>query len=295
MFTYLNEFLHRYNYPTKSKDELMDTYQQLQQTAKYSLFQDYVKAYQQDAVSSFKEIINGLQKIAEEENLKEYSLNLLYLILISKHLNEIYEDLQWSEEMYDEAMFDLKYSMIECYRVYRIWGNFKMEWELRFFALKRVALGRLQFELQEFSTFYNHKDNRLNSGDKVVSVYIPSSGPLRICDCEKSFSMASKFFRKDFKDKKIPFVLSSWLLNPMHRCVLSEDSNIVQFMNIFDIYEVEEEQPEEVLWRIFGHDWKAKPKALPRGTTLQKAYAEWLLKGTQMKKGTGVFFYTGDV
>ena len=198
MFTYLNEFLHRYNYPTKSKDELMDTYQQLQQTAKYSLFQDYVKAYQQDAVSSFKEIINGLQKIAEEENLKEYSLNLLYLILISKHLNEIYEDLQWSEEMYDEAMFDLKYSMIECYRVYRIWGNFKMEWELRFFALKRVALGRLQ-------------------------------------------------------------------------------------------------QPEEVLWRIFGHDWKAKPKALPRGTTLQKAYAEWLLKGTQMKKGTGVFFYTGDV
>lgn len=92
MFTYLNEFLHRYNYPTKSKDELMDTYQQLQQTAKYSLFQDYVKVYQQDAVSSFKEIINGLQKIAEEENLKEYSLNLLYLILISKHLNEIYED-----------------------------------------------------------------------------------------------------------------------------------------------------------------------------------------------------------
>lgn len=290
MKTYIKDFMNRYNYPTNAKNELINTYDKLANSQSYRSFTDCVKAYDQEEITDYNEIFAVFKNIVTKEELNQYSLNLLYLICISRHLKEMYEDLAWSSEIYDETMLDLKYKMIECYRLHRVWGNFVIDWEIGFFELKRVALGRVQFELSTFFAHYEKGNHHLEPGDKVVNIHIPSAGPLRAKDCEKSFEMAVSFFQKDFQGMEIPFVCSSWLLFPENKRMLPEKSNIVQFMKWFDIFATSEDPNGEELWRIFNNSNIEEPSKLPRGTTLQRAYADWLNKGRTLGSGYGVCF-----
>ena len=48
------------------------------------------------------------------------------------------------------------------------------------------------------------------------------------------------------------------------------------------------------LWRVFYKERKKDPKELPRDTSLQRGYADWLMKGNKVGMGYGVFFFDGE-
>ncbi len=290
MITYIKEFMERYQYPSEAREELLNGYQKLEDSKHFQAFQQLVTAYEQDTVTDYKEIFQSLRQIAKAEEIHSYTLNLLYLIVISKHLAMKYQEPNWTKEMFDGAMLDLKYKLLECHNLYNVWGNFVIEWDIGFFQLKLVALGRLQFELWEFSNEYEKDGNQLHKGDKVINLHIPSSGTLRLSDCEASFAMATKFFRSHFTNGPIPFVCESWLLYPANKVILPSDSNIVQFMNLFDIYEAYDDEKKQDLWRVYSSAWDKEPDQLPRNTTLQRAYADWMKQGNPVGVGKGVFF-----
>lgn len=61
-------------------------------------------------------------------------------------------------------------------------------------------------------------------------------------------------------------------------------------MNLFDIYEAYDDEKKQDLWRVYSSAWDKEPDQLPRNTTLQRAYADWMKQGNPVGVGKGVFF-----
>ena len=47
-------------------------------------------------------------------------------------------------------------------------------------------------------------------------------------------------------------------------------------------------------WRIFNKDWDHDATALPRNSSLQRAYADWLAAGNKAGEAHGIFAYDGE-
>ncbi|QOV19367.1 hypothetical protein INP51_15765 [Blautia liquoris] len=123
----------------------------------------------------------------------------------------------------------------------------------------------------EYSSFfldeYSLNGVTLKKGDKVINMHIPSSGSFSEKTRMDSYQRAYRFFEKDFPEKTVPIVCSSWLLYPGYRDITDS-------------------------WRIFGKDAGKPPVDLPRDTSLQKAFAEYLEKGGTPGVGYGILFST---
>jgi hypothetical protein len=88
------------------------------------------------------------------------------------------------------------------------------------------------------------------------------------------------------------FCCGSWLLSPDNKVILSEKSNIARFSDDFKIVNVTvPEDPRHDLWRIFYKDAQKPYEELPRETSLQKAYAEFLCGGGVPREGFGAFIW----
>ena len=73
--------------------------------------------------------------------------------------------------------------------------------------------------------------------------------------------------------------------------ILQEKSNIVSFMDDFKIVTSEEYPDNRNMWRIFGSGAELPPNELPRQTSMQKAFADWIQSGHRLGGGVGVFVY----
>jgi hypothetical protein len=89
-------------------------------------------------------------------------------------------------------------------------------------------------------------------------------------------------------------VIGCRVLFPEHKEFLPEHLNIRSFMEDFTYIKGESEEEFENDWRVFGKDCKKEPKDLPQDTTLQRAYAEHLMKGGKTGSGYGVFLFDGE-
>jgi RimJ/RimL family protein N-acetyltransferase len=287
---YFTEFMKEYDYPSEAQEELIHNYGLLQQSSQWSDFQRLVLAYGENKDNFNQDAIKRLQQIASGSMISEYSINLIYLIRISKSLQKRYEEVRWTQQMFRDAMMDLKYKLQECHQMYDIWGNFVIWWELGFFDLSRVALGRLQFEIQEFSSDYTRDGFYIKKGEPIINLHIPSSGPLHEKDCLQAYKAAAKFYKKNFPGKVIWFTCSSWLLYPQNKKMLPAESNIVKFMKKYDIFACQVDDKKEDLWRIFYQESHKPASELPRTTSLQRACADWLQAGRSLGVGQGIFY-----
>ena len=86
----------------------------------------------------------------------------------------------------------------------------------------------------------------------------------------------------------------SWLLYPRHREFLPEKSNILKFLNDFEIVSWEEKENFGDAWRVFGRYADLPFEQLPRDTSLRKAFAEWLCSGRKTGSGFGFIIFDGE-
>lgn len=160
-------------------------------------------------------------------------------------------------------------------------------------------LGRLQFQLYKSSnSTLNYKKLPFNFNDNLIYIHIPQGEKLLKKDCIESIKSAEKFFNYYFNgyDYKC-FFCESWLLYENNIDFMDADSNIVQFMSLFDIaYSVSNEG--QALKRIFGIDNKSiffrmisKRKSAvlsyPEKTALQKSAKNYMLNGGKLGVGIG--------
>ena len=118
-----------------------------------------------------------------------------------------------------------------------------------------VRLGGFEYQYGEYN------------GKKTIILHVPDkadlSKPVRL----NSYQLARQFFG-DF-----PIIGDSWLLYPEHKKMLSQDSNIVDFINDFDIVSINEITDYSELFHVFGRLRDFSYENLPKKTSLQKAYA----------------------
>ena len=288
---FLNEFCEKFGYPKEAEETLNKTLLKLNGTEAEKELQYYIDLYNNDNLPETNDFLKDFTAIAEKVKVSEWSLRLLYLISLVPHLRELYKAKNIPLEICENTVADLKYKMIECFKVKKVYGIFVDWWDIGFFRMKRFGLGRCQFELFKSPIDYHENGFNINTGDKVVELHVPSSGPLIREEYLESYRRAAEFFKDEFYSEVI-FFAESWLLYPEKEKFLKPTSNIFAFANDFNIAKVIIDEKGEDLWRIF--DTEELPEnldELPEETSMQKSIKKYLKDGNYFGLGLGFFAY----
>ena len=278
-----------FEYPEGAKEALLECFDKL--TVSESKLSLYVDKYDADEPADLRAGLREISEEAKEKGAEDYTAQLLLFVCLARRLKERYTEKGIDEKIWFDSVADLKWKLIECYKLYGIWGSFVAGWFIGFFNMTRFALGRLQFELISFNKEYEKDGNVIHEGDTVINIHIPSSGHLTHDLCEDAYKRAAEFFKDSFQGKRTVFHCSSWLLFPHNREILSPKSNIISFMDDFDIFDMGYYDNYDELWRFFYKKYNGNPDDLPNELSMQRGYIKWIKAGNKTGWGRGVFFY----
>lgn len=155
---------------------------------------------------------------------------------------------------------------------------------------KLFRLGRLQFEPVVLEQEIRTETEVYPQGMKALNVHIPEDGKLSKDACSEAFAMAEEFFKGRGFDGGNAYMCESWLLSPVLKKFLAEESNIIDFQNRFALYDIVYpfRQAEE---RIFGTISEDR-ESYPEQTSLQKKFKKWLREHPEdIGMGAGIFRY----
>ncbi|MCF0135096.1 MAG: DUF5596 domain-containing protein [Lachnospiraceae bacterium] len=251
---------------------------------------------------------------ATDRGLSPYSGDMLFLIRCMPRLHEQYLRGGLDDERFYDICHDLTNKLRECKRRYGVYGTFVFHWFHRHFRMELFGLGRFQYERRSFTrediTFFTGPDGSLttepqepgavpvytlHTGDTVYNFHIPSSGHLTDEQRLASYKMAYDFFGPS-RNGIIPLICNSWLLWPDNRTLYPEGSNLQAFFDDFYPIASYEPSPERIFsdaWRIYYVDYTGDPDLLPRETSIQRSFAEYLREGGRVGSGLGVILFDG--
>lgn len=234
-----------------------------------------------------------LAAVAEAAGVHPHTVRYLFYVHAAAWLLERFRADGVPEAIYWETMRDMRYKLYECLDLYDVPGAATVNWYTRFFRMKLLAFGRLQFEQRAFPIErYEKNGHVVRRGDTVLALHIPSAGPLTQDLCQDAYARAHAYFRPLFPNGPTVFTCDSWLLYPEHVNFLPE-GNIRRFMADFDILGGRDDPSFSDGWRVFGKAAENPPERLPTDTGLRRAYAERLRAGLPVGTGFGVMLY-GD-
>lgn len=290
MRKYLTDFFTKFGYDYSDTQFLLFTYDRImgrEDTA--AVWNEAISIYERDMNCDFNLIISLAKDVAQRLDMHSYTAELLIFICLSKRLREIYVERGISLDIFYNSMLDLKYKLDECKTVKGVVGSFVSWWFDRFFKLERVALGRLQFEVDKFDQYYERDGRVMTPESYAINVHIPRTlTHLTTESCDEAFAMAKMYFA-DEVGKNCPFICHSWMLYPDNKKILPEHCNVYKFMSRFDIFDYADDPELEDLWRIFDTDEK-NPDKLPTDTTMRRCFVNHLKNGGQLGWGHGIFF-----
>lgn len=237
-----------------------------------------------------------LMSLARKLKLPQETVDFMFLLFCLRTLHERYIQKGYSEELFYDTMSDLKYKLIECRDVKGIWGTFVASWNDGFYRMERFALGRFQYEVTRWAwTKYEKHGIKIKNRRKVVNFHIPSSKePITYDVRVDSYKKAKEFYKDMFGDKPALFVCTSWLLYEPHREFLPEKSNILDFMDDFDIIKSIPVPGFHDGWRVFADKAKLPPEQLPEDTSLQRAFKQRLVEKKSLGYGYGLVIFDGE-
>lgn len=188
---------------------------------------------------------------------------------------EEYDRLGISEEIYVDTMGAFSRFVREHMESYGSYGFDRSFWTTRQVSAKLFRIGQLEYELTT------------QEGERVVSLHIPTDVDLRPEVLRPSVKEGlAEFYRlfPDYEGKKV--CCHSWLLSPLLKDFLPENSNILRFQELFDL------EPEGipgngvVLW-VFKNP-RLPREEYPENTSLQRKLKRFFLEDGQFLEGRGL-------
>lgn len=248
-----------------------------------------------DTIEIYNSVYESLKPLSEKYNTDFKSIYMVFLLANLDKMKQIYREKNIDEALFFDMVKDLKYKLDECKKVHGIYGTMSFNWYYKIFSGEIVSLGRFQYQKDKFyGKNYTWGDINLTSDDDVVRFHIPSSGPITREMRLDSYKKAFEYYGKK-KGEYLVITCVSWLLYQENRIIYPEGSNLLDFMDDFDITDsVEHENPFPNAWRVFGMDFTGDTSILPDKTTLQKNYIEWLKSGNKVGSGLGVIIFDGE-
>lgn len=293
MRDYLCDFLVMFDYPEKSQLALREAYEWISRDEEASeIYHELMNVYAENKNCDYELLVKKMDEISKLINIHCYTGRLVLYIGLSKQLKEYYRDAGIDESVWRNSMQDLKYKLMECKEVYDIWGTFTT-WFDGFFRMTRFALGRLQFDMAAFGRYYNHNGVILTPDSHVLGVHIPRTMTrLDRQSVKQSYARASEFFKAWIGDGPTVFMCDSWLLFPRHRELLPRESNILAFMNDYDVIDSGLYENYHEIWRLFDRNYTPELEKLPQNSTLRRKYIELIRSGEKTGWGFGVYIYS---
>ncbi|HML47266.1 MAG TPA: acyltransferase domain-containing protein [Clostridia bacterium] len=236
-----------------------------------------------------------LDAIATLLGVHHYTLHLLFLLRAAIPTRAQYALKGLDEAIYWDSVRDLLYKLAECRVNAGVTGTMVMDWHLDFFRLNRFALGRLQYEEipYRFDRYQRHGVT-LYAGETVLNTHIPSSGPLGREERLDSYRRAYDFYKCAERGVPLAVICSSWLLFPDNRLFFPKRSNILDFMDDFDLLFGQAWTPFHDAWRVFGPAHEKPLDQWPADTALRKAYVDWFKAGRWAGYGVGILVFDGE-
>lgn len=300
IYEYLTSFMGEIDFPQEAQEALLiDLKKVIECDVSREMFFAPIERYEKGEIDHlrpyiFKEKNSPLKRVKELTGIHEHTLDLLFFLCATPALEKRYEKKGLPRELFVDAMRDLKCKLIECKKVYDVWGSFVAFWFDGWFDMTRFALGRLQFEIKKMFTFFVCGGRLIYPGKRYLNLHIPSSGALNHDEVIASYKRAYEFFAPQFEEKDILFVTMSWLLFKEHRKMLPVTSNVIKFMDDFKIVLNFKDPKNGDFWRIFNKNYDKKLTDYGAQTTLQKAYEKHIKSGKKMGGAIGAFTYDGE-
>ena len=195
-----------------------------------------------------------------------------------------YDEMGIDEKIYYDTMSDIK---IWCEKT----GNKGIKeymWLRNHVKFELFRLGRLQFQIypcKNKAMLYNKLP--FSYGANLINIHIPEGEKLDTDKCKESFQMAKEFFSEYFPGYKYDYyICESWLMFEGNRDFMKKDSNIVKFMDMFDIcYSMKVDI--QAIERIYGKR-KLIKKNYSENTDLQRRAKAYMLSGNKLGIGIAV-------
>lgn len=212
--------------------------------------------------------------------------NLLAYLYFCEELRRRYEEKGIAEDVLLDTLSDLVVWT-------DVWTELKGElwlselyWLNFHLGMRLFKLGRLQFCLGESK--HDVPTHDLAKGESVVEVHIQAVGPLKREDCLESLARAREFFAKYYPEHTYRcFTCHSWLMDRKLDEVLSPDSNIIRFRDLFDI--VHEQPSDAILKYVFKWNTTAETLAdAPAASGFARRVKERRLAGEMFNESFGI-------
>lgn len=251
--------------------------------------------YESADAYDYKSAFDKMKELSEITALDAKVCNALLLISMLPAMGRRYKAEGIAEEMFYATAQDVSYKLDECHAVYGVWGvtdPCAYGWYPSVFSLKVLAIGRLQYEYRRLGYSCECDGVALTENTMVLNIHIPrTKTPLDRTGVLSSYERAAKYFAPRFPGGDVVFHCKSWLLFPRQLEFLSPTSNLRAFYGDFRIVERGEYPDYSQLWRLFDCEYTGDPAALPRDSSLRRAYADLVERGEKTGWGRGVFIY----
>lgn len=291
-------FLNKIGFPEEAKTCFWELEKRLDGDPEAgAAYGDIIEKYLEPCAHDLGNRLEDLTDLSEKIGVNKYTMHMAFLINCAETLLERYYERGVDESIFWRSMDDLRCKLLECHECEGVWGTFVGGWFGRFYEMTRFGLGRFQFE---FNT-YEGEDRpltggyELKKGQYLIGFHIPSSG-ISLTDEVRydSYRRAYEFYKQAFGGGPVYLQCGSWLLFPGNREILPEGSNVIRFMDDFEILASSEKEHFNDAWRVFGKYSDLPANELPQDTKMRKAFAQWLIDGKKTGDGYGIIVFDGE-
>lgn len=295
-YKFIKRVLDENKYEEEHKKEIIDAIEKLIQNKDANKILESAKR-DYNRGKNFCDFRDKVSLLKEVSGIHEYTLHLIILLSCAENLFKKYKAEGIDEEIFFDTMIDLKVKNLECVDNYGFCGTFVEGWFRGFYNMTRFKLGRFEYDLNDFDfSKYTIDGDTIEKGMFCLGMHIPShleslTEKVRL----DSYKKAYNFFKNRFQTKYMYVLCSSWLLFPDNEKLLPKGSKTVEFLKDFDILQYSTKYDFGDQWRVFGVEHKdSLPQDLPRDTSMQRAFAEWLESGHKTGSGMGVIVFDGE-
>ncbi len=295
---FIQNLMMKLSFPDEAKLAFTKVFDRLDKETDFAkAFDTVYNSYMFPTAAELGSSLAAITRAAEKFGENNYTMHMVFILSCMEELYRRYKLFGFEEKIYWESADDLRCKLIECIDCEEVPGTFVAGWNDGLFRMERFALGRFQFEKTRFTHeggFVTKCGYKIEQDSTLINFHIPSSGiPLTDEVRLDSYKKAYEFFKDGF-DGPVIFCCGSWLLYPEHRKFLPENSNILRFMDDFEIVSWSEEEKFHNGWRVFGKDSDLPLEQLPEKTSLQRAYKKWLVDGNKAGNGYGIIVFDGE-
>jgi len=185
-----------------------------------------------------------------------------------------YDRLGIPEQIYVDTMGAFSRFVREHMQSYGSYGFDRGSWTTRQVSCTLFRIGQLEYEMTTLK------------GEPIVSLHIPTDVDLRPEVLIPSMRAGlAEFYRLFPEYEGKPVWCHSWLLSPMLREFLPEQSNILRFQELFDITADTVPGRDVLLW-VFKNP-KLPVEQYPENTSLQRKLKQFFRSNGQFLEGRG--------